>query len=230
MAAAAIQAKMLQELVVAHREAKVKQRKLDIAGEVGKLENPNSKRNVGFGLGLLHKIEDLEAIFLNEDESEVANVDNLDEVNLAIKEMKKLLGELKSSVLREVDMQTIAATSPLGWKTVQQMEVGSRSFGTCTSEEVRKAEKERMTYEREIQNARQASSRGRGPSRWGPALGASSEKKYQERENDRYQEREDDRTFKRGRGGRGGGGLAAGCFRCGDMSHQVAACKKPYSK
>ena len=56
MAAAAIQAKMLQELVVAHREAKDKQRKLDIAGEVGKLENPNSKRNVGFGLGLLHKI------------------------------------------------------------------------------------------------------------------------------------------------------------------------------
>ena len=217
---------MIQELVVAHREAKDKQRKLDIAGEVGKLKNPNSKRNVGFGMGLLHKIEDLEAIFLTEDESEVANGDNLDEVNLSIKEMKKLLGELKASVLHEVDMQTVAGTSPLGWKTVQQMEVGSKSFGTCTSEDVRKAEKERMTYEREIKNVRQASSRGRGshrgPSRWGPALGASSEK--------RYHEREDDRTVKRGRGGRGGGALAAGCFRCGDLSHQVAACKKPYSK
>ena len=64
MAAIALQAKMIQELVVAHREAKDKQRKLDIAGEVGKLKNPNSKRNVGFGMGLLHKIEDLEAIFL----------------------------------------------------------------------------------------------------------------------------------------------------------------------
>ena len=226
MAAAAIQAKMLQELVVAHREAKVKQRKLDIAGEVGKLENPNSKRNVGFGLGLLHKIEDLEAVFLTEDESEMANVDNLDEVNLSIKEMKKLLGELKASVLHEVDMQTVAATSPLGWKTVQQMEVGSQRFGTCTAADVRKAEKESMTYEREINNARQAASRGRGndrgPSRWGPDLGASSEKIDQERD--------DDGTFKRGRGGRGGGALAAGCFRCGDLSHQVAACKKPYSK
>ena len=220
---AALQAKILQDLVVAQKEARDRQRKLDIAEEVGKLKSEGAKRNVAFGLGLLHKIEDVSNIFRTEDDEELATKDNVAEVNLSIKELTKQLAELKTTVMHEVDMQTIAATSPLGWKVVKQLEVGTRQYATCSSEDVRKAEKEKMSYDRDLKNARASSARGRGHGKVGSSLFDGAK---------RYQERDDERASKRGRGGGRGGGssAAAGCFRCGDVSHRVANCRKPFAK
>ena len=139
--------------------------------------------------------------------------------------MTDQFADLKQHIQHEVDMQIVAATSPLGWKVVNQMELGRETTSSLSvsSEEVRKAEKEKMSYDKDLRLAKGSTStapRGAGGSRRG-------------RGRARQDEVEVESPPKRGRGnargGRGGVRKPLECYRCG-KGHKVENCKKPYAK
>ena len=105
-------------------------------------------------------------------------------------------------------MQIVATKSPLGWKTVNCMEgrISLPEGISVDSDEVKKAEKECMSHERDLRAATNAK-RKRG-------------------EDYSYQHKRGSYSYR----GRGRGGAASGreraCFRCGDNSHMIAQCPK----
>ena len=139
-------------------------------------------------------------------------VDNLDDINAAIENIKQMLNAHKDSIQHELNMQVVAAKSPLNWKTVKCLE-GGMSLPDCVtlnSQEVRKAEKESMAFDRDLRTAANASKRRR--EEYGRGSGSSGR----------------GASSYRGRGrGRGGvGGQVRACFRCGDTKHMIADCPK----
>ena len=100
------------------------QRAATIAAETAKFRSSSTKRNVSLLRQLLFGVQDMEDIFQVKEGEEFANVDNVQEVNKAVGEMSSLLNKHKQALQHELNMQVVAATSPLGWKTVQQMEGG----------------------------------------------------------------------------------------------------------
>ena len=124
---------------------------------------------------------------------------------------------IENTIQHELNMQVVAAKSPLKWKTVKCLE-GGISLPSCVtldSQDVRKAEKESMSFDRDLRTAFNASKRkreedglyGKGRGSWS-TRGSSS-----------YRGRG------RGRGGSVGGGERA-CFRCGNTQHLIAECPK----
>ena len=109
-------------------------------------------------------------------------------------------------------MQIIAATSPLKWKVVKQLE-GCAELPDCVSvlnTELRKAEKETMAYERDLRNV----------FNYGKRRGSSAD---------------EGGYVKRGRfnSGRGRGGFISGgtgrgrtCWTCGSPDHLMEQCTK----
>ena len=188
------------------------QRKEAIEREVALFRNQGTKRCVRFTRNLLNQVEDMEDVLKTEDGKDFASVDNLDDVNAAIENIKQMLSAHKDSIQHELNMQVVAAKSPLNWKTVKCLE-GGMSLPDCVtldSQEVRKAEKESMAFDRDLRTAANASKRRR--EEYGRGSGSSGR----------------GASSYRGRGrGRGGvGGQVRACFRCGDTKHMIADCPK----
>ena len=190
------------------------QREAGIQAEVNKFKGAGTKRAVKFTKELLFQCEDLADIFKVEEGEEFATKDNLDDVNKAVLKFNTLLEEHKNSIQHELNMQIVAASSPLKWKTVKQLE-GSLELPACVtidSTEVRKAEKDSMAFARDLSVAKKRSlesassgyfsKRGRGRGRGG--------------------------SLYNGRGGSGDstGNSTRSCFKCGDMGHLIAKCPK----
>ena len=185
------------------------QRKEAIEREVALFRNQGTKRCVRFTRNLLNQVEDMEEVLKTEDGKDFASVDNLDDVNAAIENIKQMLSAHKDSIQHELNMQVVA---PLNWKTVKCLE-GGMSLPDCVtldSQEVRKAEKESMAFDRDLRTATNASKRRR--EEYGRGSGSSGR----------------GASSYRGRGrGRGGvGGQVRACFRCGDTKHMIADCPK----
>ena len=206
---------LLLHLKRAQEVLKSNQGKKAIEREVALFRNEGTKRSVRFTRNLLNQVEDIEEIFKTEEGKDFASADNLEDVNLAIEEVKALLKEHKNTIQHELNMQVVAAKSPLKWKTVNCLE-GGISLPSCVtldSQDVRKAEKESMSFDRDLRTAFNASKRkreedGKGRGSWSMRGSSSS-----------YRGRG------RGRGGSVGGGERA-CFRCGNTQHLIAECPK----
>ena len=206
------------------------QRAATIAAETAKFRSSSTKRNVSLLRQLLFGVQDMEDIFQVKEGEEFANVDNVQEVNRAVGEMLSLLTKHKQALQHELNMQVVAATSPLGWKTVQQMEGGLNlpDCVTVENQEVRKAEKESMAYERDMRSAVAGSRRG-SKRAFGDVEHPGPVESKRGRGGQGYRGRN-------GRGGRGGGASSYGgggeraCHRCGDTGHLVRYCTKPLSK
>ena len=83
--------------------------------------------------------------------------------------------------------------------------------------QLRKFEKEKMSYDRDLRSAIAAGSkRGRGQGRLVGEEPASKRGAFT--------------GSARGGRGRGRGGAQLTCFRCGDPSHLVASCRKDFAK
>ena len=212
-------ASVLQHLKDTQVVIQRKQREDAIAAEAGRFRHAGTKRSVKFTRTLIHEVEDMEELLkLGEGEEEFASVENLEDVNATVRRLRELLSDHKRSIQHELNMQIVAATSPLKWKTVAQME-GGLSLPSCVTvdgSEVHKAEKESMAYDRDLRNATKAVKRGAAGEEW---IGAS----------------------KRGRGGslrfRGRGGVVGAvggkervCFKCGEKGHFIAQCGKDKPK
>ena len=216
MASDRLNMEVLLHMKRAQEVLKTNQRKEAIEREVSCFRNQGTKRCVRFTRSLLNQVEDIEEVFKTEEGKDFASAENWEDVNAAIEEVKRLLKEHKDSIQHELNMQVVAAKSPLSWKTVKCLEGGIDlpSCVTLDSQEVRKAEKESMAFDRDIRTAskrrrEEEGSYGRGRGSWSfRGRGASS-----------YGSRS------RGRGGYGGGQERA-CFRCGDTKHMIAACPK----
>ena len=118
------------------------QRAATIAAETAKFRSSSTKRNVSLLRQLLFGVQDMEEIFQVKEGEEFATIDNVQDVNKAVGEMMSLLTKHKEALKHELNMQIVAASSPLGWKTVQQMEGGFNlpDCVTVENQEVRKAE------------------------------------------------------------------------------------------
>ena len=206
------------------------QRAATIAAETAKFRSSSTKRNVSLLRQLLFGVQDMEEIFQVKEGEEFATIDNVKDVNKAVGEMMSLLTKHKQALQHELNMQVVAASSPLGWKTVQQMEGGFNlpDCVTVENQEVRKAEKESMAYERDLRSAVAGSRRG-GKRAFGDVEHPGQGEFKRGRGAQSYRGRN-------GRGGRGGGVSSYGgggertCHRCGDTGHLVRYCTKPLSK
>ena len=209
---------VLMHLKRAQDMLKKNQRKEAIEREVALFRNEGTKRCVRFTRNLLNQVEDMEDVLKTENGKDFASADNWEDVNAAVEEVKQMLKEHKESIQHELNMQVVAAKSPLKWKTVKCLE-GGISLPSCVtldSQEVRKAEKESMAFDRDLRTASNAFKRRREEySFHGRGSGSSS---VTGRGTSSY----------RGRGkGRGGvGGQVRACFRCGDIKHMIADCPK----
>ena len=155
-------ASVLQHLKDTQVVIQKKQREDAIAAEASRFRQAGTKRSVKFTRTLINEVEDIEELLKVGEGEEFATVDNLEDVNATVRRLKELLADHKRSIQHELNMQIVAATSPLKWKTVAQME-GGLSLPSCVTvdgSEVRKAEKESMAYERDLRNASRAVKRG----------------------------------------------------------------------
>ena len=211
-------ASVLQHLKDTQVVIQKKQREDAIAAEASRFRQAGTKRSVKFARTLINEVEDIEELLKVGEGEEFATVDNLEDVNATVRRLKELLADHKRSIQHELNMQIVAATSPLKWKTVAQME-GGLSLLSCVTvdgSEVRKAEKESMAYERDLRNASRAVKRGAAEEEWSGASKRGRGGSF------RY----------RGRGGAVGavGGKERVCFRCGEKGHFIAQCGKDKPK
>ena len=91
------------------------QRAATIAAETAKFRSSSTKRNVSLLRQLLFGVQDMEEIFQVKEGEEFANIDNVQDVNKAVGEMMSLLTKHKQALQHELNMQVVAASSPLGW-------------------------------------------------------------------------------------------------------------------
>jgi len=205
-----------------------KQRDLDINVAISKFKNAGAKRNVSFIMKAKHKLEDIRAILPDDfDEDTVISEDNTKDFGKKLSELVEGIKGLREFLDWEIDMQTQAATSPLGWKVVKQLESSEicDGSGSMTIENVREAENKAMKRERDLraaknfhQKEREERSRSKGGYRSKPRhYGEDSHR-------DRDFGREDRRDYY-GRGRRYTK-YPPGCLRCGSMDHKVSDCRK----
>ena len=165
----------------------------------------------------MHNVDDMESIFKVEEGKPFATVDNVKVVNEAIDHLRELLSKHRADIQWEYNMQVVAATSPLAWLTVKQYEGGQDlpASVTISNEDIRKAEKEYLSYSRDLRSA------------------LSAKKRINESSEGLYGENKRGRGSYRGRGVRGRGGYVsssrfegATCAKCGSGEHFVAQCDK----
>ena len=110
-------AKLSKEVLSHSQEAqnvlKMSQRKTVVEQEISKFKSPLTKRNVKFARNLLLNLEDMEEILKVEPGEYFATKDNVEEVNVAIGALRKIMQEQKDSIQHELNMQVNAATSSL---------------------------------------------------------------------------------------------------------------------
>ena len=134
-----------------------KQRDLDINVATSKLKNAGAKRDVSFIMKAKHKLEDIRALLPDDfDEDTVISEDNAKEYGKKLSKVVEGIKGLREFLDWEIDMQTQAATSPLGWKVVKQMESAENcdGSGSMTIESVREAENKAMKRERDLRSAK----------------------------------------------------------------------------
>jgi hypothetical protein len=165
-------------------------------------------------------------------DGDIATADNFEDVNAAFEVYAGHIEALRAHVQHEIDMQVISTTSPMGWLAVEQLEIGLRdlSIVTVSSETVRKAEKERMAYDKDLRAASAAKA---------PSSKASSSSKAKRSSRSADKDRDYASSARDGRDGRegkraAGGGKVKGsikCYKCGVLGHKADTCSgsKPYS-
>ena len=93
--------------------------------EIPRYRNAGTKRIVGLTRRLLYRISDSEEIFkVDEEDEDFVKADKVEIATMAIKHLLLELKEIKDLV------QIIAATSHLGWKTVNEM-IGVTQLPSC---------------------------------------------------------------------------------------------------
>ena len=204
-----LNAEILLELKKTQDALQESQRSAAIEREMGKYRQKGAKRNIGFCMKLQHKFEDIDFVLKVKDGEEFVTDDNIEDANAAIKELRSIVSNLKDLVQKELNAQIVGATSPHGWKTVDMMEGSSKlsEFATVDHSELRKAEKELMSYERDLRNSRSYVSKRDG-------------------ESEGY-----NGSYKRGKYGKGRGGATSsgsgsgrGCYKCGSLKHLIDDC------
>ena len=199
---------------------KSSQRAAAIEQEIVKFKSPNTKRNIKFARDLLFGNDDMQELIKVEEGKDFATKDNLAEVNEVIVLLRGMFREQRQKIQHEVDMQVIAATSPLKWKVVKQLE-GGAELPDCVSvlnTELRKAEKETMAYERDLRNV----------FNYGKRRGSSTDEGgYGKR--GRFNSGRERGSYASGGSGRGGfvsGGTGRGrtCWTCGSPDHLMEQC------
>ena len=206
-----------------------KQRDLDINLAISKLRTAGPKRNVAFIMRAKYKLDDLRALLPDDfDEDTIITEENTKEYGKKLSQLVDGIKELREFLNWEIDMQTQAATSPLGWKVVKQLESSENcdGSGSMTVEAIREAENKAMKRERELRTAknfrhkeREDKSRSRGDN-----YRSKSRHYGEDSYRDRDHRREDGRDFY-GRGRRYVK-YPPGCLRCGSNDHKVADCRK----
>ena len=134
-----------------------KQRDLDINVATSKLKNAGAKRNVSFIMKAKHKLEDIRALLPDDfDEDTVISEDNAKEYGKKLSKVVEGIKGLREFLDWEIDMQTQAATSHLGWKVVKQLESSEicDGSGSMTIENIREAENKAMKRERDLRAAK----------------------------------------------------------------------------
>jgi len=123
-------------------------RKTKIEREVAKYSNKATQRNIRHGMEALNKLEDVESTWapLLEAAADgvVITADNIPQANQAVEDMTNTIKVLREHLQWEVDMQIVAAESPLHWATVHQMELskkGEKAVCSLKEEEIHKHEK-----------------------------------------------------------------------------------------
>ena len=154
---------VLQHLKNNQTKLKESQRKAEIKAELLSYKTEAAKRNIQHNKECLFKIEDLKDVFPIKEGEDVITADNISESNEALKFLLDCLAKLEEKFQHEYDMQVVAATSPLGWQAVRQLEGGLELPGTVsiTNAEVRKAEKDSMAYARDLRSAQNANKKRR---------------------------------------------------------------------
>ena len=211
----------LKAVLTKLKEEAVKEaRKTKIEREVAKYKNKATQRAVRYGMEALDKLEDVESTWapLSEAAADgvVITADNIPQANQAVKDMTNTIKVLREHIQWEVDMQIVAAESPLRWETVHQMELskkGEKAVCSLKEEEIRKHEKERMSLEKG----------------WGvKALKAASAKVNPKKKKSPRDEGVATLPAKKTKADKTNKGKC--CWRCGLPGHMVKDCDKDFAK
>ena len=198
--------------------AKLKEdlRKTQIEREVAKYSNKATKRSIRHGMEALNKLEDIEStwapLLTTAADGVVITADNIPQANQAVEDMTNTIKVLREHLQWEVDMQIVAAESPLHWATVHQMELSKKREKVGCSfkeEEIIKHEKERMSLEKNLKAAKAASGKvnPKKENPWVKGIAMPPSKKIKK-----------DKPPK------------GTCYRCGLPGHIVKDCDKDFAK
>ena len=224
--------KINEDLAKEQKAARALARKAAIERECDKYPSKGVKRVVKKSLETLDFIADIKALWedlANEaEDGVVATQDNVALVNKAIEGQSVLLDDLEEHVRWELECNTSAATSEIGWRAVDQLELERKRKKDkedkvlIKPEDLRAAEKNKISFEKDLRSVIRGSAaiKGRGGNKrtWvsmdkdGEASGAGSQK--------------GGRGGWRGRGRGGASKSKDGCFRCG-KDHMVRDCPVP---
>jgi hypothetical protein len=144
------------------RDAILQSRKDKIALEIAKYPGKSLKRTLKHNLECLDLIDDLDNVFkalaIDAEDGVIATPDNIDDVNKAVEELTAAVEALRKHVRHESDMQIVSATSPLGWGTVDQLEIALKDNNalTVSAAEIHAAEKAKMSFDKEVRAAKAA--------------------------------------------------------------------------
>ena len=213
---------VLQEMVAAQEKILQHKREVDIALTVSRFKGASTKRNLKFIMTSLDKLEDMRNLFPADLEEEFITSENTNDFEKAIEKFCDLYKELKDHLSHEKNMQIAAATSPLGWKTVHQIESEEVIQGSdmLSKDFVREAEAKSMKHARELRTAKNFKEKEKEDRfKWRSGRGGKHDSR-REREREPYGTKDRDyRGGSRYRGGRFRGGRDDGCYNCGDPNH-----------
>ena len=123
--AAELQVEVLEHMRTVQKKLVSDQREESVRLEIPRYRNAGTKRIVGLTRRLLYRISDSEEIYkVDEEDEDFVKADNIEIATMAIKHLLLELKEIKDLV------QIIAATSHLGWKTVNEMK-GVTQLPSC---------------------------------------------------------------------------------------------------
>ena len=144
------------ELAASIKALQISQREQGIAMEVSKHSTPAAKRSVGFLMRSIYLVKDIQKEWLQlETEAahagtSIATQENLPRVNLALTNQGKMVGDLLSKLQHEYTMQTTGSLSGSKWDLVTFIEkkpIFNEEMAEFTLEDMRKFEKEKMSYD-----------------------------------------------------------------------------------
>ena len=206
------------ELAKFKEESAKEARKAKIEREVAKYSNKATQRAVKHGMEALNLLEDVDNTWAPLAEEAVDGVvitaDNIPKANKALDAMTTTIKTLRDHIQWEVDMQIVAADSPFKWSTVHQMELskkGEKAVCSLKEEEIRKHEKERMSWEKDLKASKAGAAKVITPKR----------KKVPTKDDGATPPAKKTKVDKINKGK---------CWRCGQTGHIVKDCDKDYSK